>query len=71
MSDLESGEMMKKKILVVDNHPVVLKFMSQLLEKQAHQALKLVEELEDHDDVQTVAANFDIDEKEIERLSQA
>jgi len=30
---------MKKKILVVDNHPVVLKFMSQLLEKQAHQAL--------------------------------
>jgi len=33
--------------------------------KQAQQALKLVEELEDHDDVQTVAANFDIDEKEI------
>lgn len=33
--------------------------------KQAHQALKLVEELEDHDDVQTVAANFDIDEKAI------
>ncbi len=29
--------------------------------KQAQQALKLVEELEDHDDVQTVAANFDID----------
>lgn len=38
--------------------------------KQAEQNLKLVEELEDHDDVQTVAANFDIDEKEIERLSQ-
>jgi YebC/PmpR family DNA-binding regulatory protein len=33
--------------------------------KQAQQALKLVEELEDHDDVQTVAANFDIDEKDI------
>jgi PAS domain S-box-containing protein len=29
--------MMKKKILVVDNHPVVLKFMSQLLEKAGHQ----------------------------------
>ena len=28
--------------------------------KPALQALKLVEELEDHDDVQTVAANFDI-----------
>jgi len=38
--------------------------------KQAEQNLKLVEELEDHDDVQTVAANFDIDEKEIERLAQ-
>ena len=37
--------------------------------KQAQQTLKLVEELEDHDDVQTVAANFDIDEEEIERLS--
>lgn len=34
---LKSGEMMKKKILVVDNHPVVLKFMSQLLEKEGHQ----------------------------------
>ncbi|MBS3906614.1 MAG: response regulator [Syntrophaceae bacterium] len=33
------GEMMKKKILAVDNHPVVLKFMSQLLEKEGHQAL--------------------------------
>lgn len=39
MSDLEAGEMMKKKILVVDNHPVVLKFMSQLLEEKGHQAL--------------------------------
>jgi transcriptional/translational regulatory protein YebC/TACO1 len=39
--------------------------------KQAEQNLKLMEELEDQDDVQTVAANFDIDEKEIERLSQA
>ncbi len=39
--------------------------------KQAQQALKLVEELEDHDDVQTVAANFDIDEEELARLEQA
>jgi len=35
----KGGEMMKKKILVVDNHPVVLKFMTQLLEKEAHQVL--------------------------------
>jgi YebC/PmpR family DNA-binding regulatory protein len=39
--------------------------------KQAQQALKLVEELEDHDDVQTVAANFDIDEKEIAAYESA
>jgi len=33
--------------------------------KQAQQTLKLVEELEDHEDVQSVSANFDIDEEEI------
>ena len=32
----------------------------------AHQMLKLVEELEEHEDVQHVHANFDIDEKEIQ-----
>jgi PAS domain S-box-containing protein len=30
---------MKKKILVVDNHPVMLKFMNNLLEKEGHQVL--------------------------------
>ena len=30
---------MKKKILVVDNHPVMLKFMTNLLEKKGHQVL--------------------------------
>jgi YebC/PmpR family DNA-binding regulatory protein len=39
--------------------------------KQAQQTLKLVEELEDHDDVQTVSANFDIDEEEIAKFGQA
>jgi YebC/PmpR family DNA-binding regulatory protein len=38
--------------------------------RQAQQALKLVDELEDHDDVQAVAANFDIDEEELARLEQ-
>jgi len=33
--------------------------------KQAQQMLRLMEELEDHDDVQHVWANFDIDEAEI------
>jgi YebC/PmpR family DNA-binding regulatory protein len=38
---------------------------------QAEQTLKLVEELEDHDDVQEVASNFDIPQDELERLSAA
>jgi len=33
---------------------------------QAQQMLRLVEALEEHDDVQHVYANFDIDEKEIQ-----
>lgn len=37
--------------------------------KQAQQLLRLMEELEDHDDVQHVWANFDIDEKEIASYS--
>lgn len=37
--------------------------------KQAHQLLRLMEELEDHDDVQHVWANFDIDEEEIANYS--
>jgi len=38
---------------------------------QAEQTLKMVEELEDHDDVQEVASNFDIPPEELERLSAA
>lgn len=37
--------------------------------KQAQQLLRLMEELEDHDDVQNVWANFDIDEEEIGQFS--
>ena len=37
--------------------------------KQAQQLLRLMEELEDHDDVQHVWANFDIDEEEIAHFS--
>jgi transcriptional/translational regulatory protein YebC/TACO1 len=33
---------------------------------QAQQMLRMVETLEDHDDVQHVYANFDIDEKELQ-----
>jgi transcriptional/translational regulatory protein YebC/TACO1 len=38
---------------------------------QAEQVLKLMEDLEDHDDVQSVAANFDIDEQELAQFSAA
>jgi YebC/PmpR family DNA-binding regulatory protein len=37
--------------------------------KNASQLLKLTEALEEHDDVQNVYANFDIDEKEMEALA--
>jgi YebC/PmpR family DNA-binding regulatory protein len=38
---------------------------------QAEQTLKLLDELEDHDDVQAVASNIDISQEELERLSAA
>jgi YebC/PmpR family DNA-binding regulatory protein len=37
--------------------------------KEAEQTLRLLEVLEDHDDVQKVAANVDIPQEEVERLS--
>jgi transcriptional/translational regulatory protein YebC/TACO1 len=37
--------------------------------REAEQALKLLEALEDHDDVQSVSANVDVPEDEVERLS--
>jgi transcriptional/translational regulatory protein YebC/TACO1 len=37
--------------------------------KFAEQALKLTSDLEDHDDVQTVAANYDIPDEIIEKAS--
>jgi len=39
--------------------------------KQADQMLRLMEELEDHDDVSHVYANFDIEESELQTLTQA
>ncbi len=37
--------------------------------KDAQQTLKLVDELEEHDDVQNVYSNFDIDEKELASIN--
>ncbi len=39
--------------------------------KEASQMLRLMEELEDHDDVQHVYSNFDIEEAELSALTQA
>jgi YebC/PmpR family DNA-binding regulatory protein len=39
--------------------------------KEAEQTIKLLEELEEHDDVQSVASNADIPQEELERLSAA
>ena len=39
--------------------------------KKAEQMLKLMEILEDHEDVQNVFANFDIDEAEMEAIANA
>jgi len=39
--------------------------------KPAHQMLTLLEVLEDHDDVQNVYANFDIDEEEMESIASS
>jgi transcriptional/translational regulatory protein YebC/TACO1 len=39
--------------------------------KEAAQTVRLLEELDDHDDVQTVASNVDIPQEELERLSAA
>ena len=37
--------------------------------KQAAAVLRMMEAIEEHDDVQNVYANFDIDDSELERLS--
>jgi transcriptional/translational regulatory protein YebC/TACO1 len=39
--------------------------------KEANQMMRLMEELEDHEDVQHVYANFDIEESELQALAQA
>jgi transcriptional/translational regulatory protein YebC/TACO1 len=36
--------------------------------KSAEQLMKLMDSLDEHDDVQNVYANFDIDDAELERL---
>ena len=48
---------------------MVPKNLIKLEGKNASAMLRLTEVLEDHDDVQNVYSNFDIDEKELEALA--
>ncbi len=58
----------REKIPVVTAQiPMIPKNTVALDAKHAAQALKLAEELEDHDDVQTVSASFDIPDEFIEK----
>jgi transcriptional/translational regulatory protein YebC/TACO1 len=49
---------------------MVPKNLVRLEGKQAAAMLRLNEALEEHDDVQNVYSDFDIDEKELESLSE-
>ena len=49
---------------------MVPKNLMRLEGKNASAMLRLNEALEEHDDVQNVYSNFDIDEKELEALAQ-
>jgi len=52
----------KAEIIMEPNTTIKIK------DKEAESILKLMEKLEDHDDVQSVFANFEIDDKEIDRI---
>ena len=57
----------EKVTLVTAQVTMLPKNTVKLDEKHAEQVLKLMEELEDHDDVQSVAANFDIPDELMEK----
>jgi YebC/PmpR family DNA-binding regulatory protein len=70
-SDMESVvEALKAKGLTIRQYKLakVPKSYVKLSGKEAEQMLRLLESLEDNDDVQNVWSNFDMDEKEMESL---
>jgi YebC/PmpR family DNA-binding regulatory protein len=73
----ESFESVKQALEVADI-PILSSEMTMIPQtyvclegKQAAQMVRLMEALEDHDDVQSAHANFDIDEAEIEALANS
>jgi transcriptional/translational regulatory protein YebC/TACO1 len=76
ITDLHSFEKVKKTLesgglkYIVAEISMIPQTSVKLEGKNAETMLKLMEALEDSDDVQNVYANFDISAQEIERLSQ-
>lgn len=64
---------LKQKGFVFESAEVTMfpKNTVKLIGEDAHKALKLVSSLEDHDDVQSVHANFDIPDEIIEKESES
>jgi transcriptional/translational regulatory protein YebC/TACO1 len=70
--DLEKvKETLEKQKIVMASAQVTMvpKNTVDMDEKHAEQILKLTEELEDHDDVQSVSANFNIPDELMEKAS--
>jgi len=61
---------LEEKVIVMETTSLqmVPQNMIKVTGKEAEQTLKLMEALEEHDDVQNVYSNFDIDEKELAAL---
>lgn len=61
---------MESKSIVIDNAELTMipQNTVKLEGKQAEQLVKLIEFFDEHDDVQNVHANFDIDDQEMERI---
>jgi transcriptional/translational regulatory protein YebC/TACO1 len=70
--DAVREELEKAKITVASAEASMIPQNTVMLSgKEAEQTLKLLEILQEHDDVQSVSANFDMEQEEMERLSAA
>ena len=65
---VREGLQRAKVSIVTAQVTMIPKSTVELGEKHAEQTLKLTEELEDHDDVQNLAANFDIPDELLEKI---
>jgi len=65
------ADLEKNKVIVVEaERTMIPKTTVNLEEKAADQMLKLMDVLDDHDDIQNVYANFDIDDEVLSRVSE-